>query len=56
MSGRGLFVLAAGSILVLLLALLVVGPAIERGGAGELALVAGIALAVLLLERWLRTR
>jgi hypothetical protein len=34
----------------------VVRPAIERGGAGELALVAAIVGAVLLFERWLRGR
>ncbi len=53
---RRLFVLSAGVVLVLLLLALVVAPAIERGGVWELVVVALIALAVLLVERWLRTR
>jgi hypothetical protein len=35
---------------------LVVRPAVERGGAGELALIAGFFAVVLLFERWLRGR
>jgi hypothetical protein len=35
---------------------LVVRPAVDRGGAGELLIIAGIFAAVLLVERWLRTR
>jgi hypothetical protein len=54
--GRTLFVLAVGSFLLLMLLLLVVQPAVVRGGWGELALVGGIAVAVLLAERWLRSR
>jgi hypothetical protein len=42
--------------MVTLLVLFVVQPAIARGGAGELAIVAGIFAAVLITERWLRTR
>ncbi len=42
--------------LALVLVALVVAPAIERGGIGELVLVAAIAVAVLLVERWLRSR
>lgn len=53
---RRAFVVVAATVLALLLFLLVVSPAIERGGAGELALVGAIVLAVLLFERWLRTR
>jgi hypothetical protein len=35
---------------------LVVRPAVDRGGTGELLIIAGIFAAVLLVERWLRTR
>jgi hypothetical protein len=35
---------------------LVIRPAVDRGGAGELLVIAGIFAAVLLIERWLRTR
>jgi hypothetical protein len=34
----------------------VIQPAVARGGFGELVIVAGIFLAILLIERWLRTR
>jgi hypothetical protein len=34
----------------------VVRPAVERGGYGELIGVAALFLAILLAERWLRTR
>jgi len=54
-SPRG-FVIAAGAILALFFVLVVVRPAIERGGWGELALVFGIFAAVLLFERYLRSR
>ncbi len=53
---RRAFAIAAGALLALLVYVLVVSPALERGGAGELLLVVGIAAAVLLFERWLRTR
>ncbi len=39
-----------------LLLVFVIQPAVTRGGFGELAIVAVIFLAVLLIERWLRTR
>jgi hypothetical protein len=42
--------------LVATLLFLVIRPAVDRGGAGELLLIAGIFAAVLLTERWLRTR
>ncbi|HET8569926.1 MAG TPA: hypothetical protein VFM93_13180 [Candidatus Limnocylindria bacterium] len=42
--------------LALSLFFLVIRPAVERGGAGELVLVAGFFASVLLFERWLRTR
>jgi hypothetical protein len=45
-----------GAVLLAALAFLVVGPAVDRGGAGELLIIAGIYAAVLIVERWLRTR
>lgn len=50
------FVIAAGVVLGLFFVLVVVRPAVERGGWGELALVFGILAAVLLFERYLRAR
>jgi hypothetical protein len=35
---------------------LVIRPAVDRGGAVELLVIAAIFAAVLLIERWLRTR
>jgi len=45
-----------GVLLLTSLLFLVVRPAVDRGGAGELLVIAGIFAAVLLIERWLRTR
>jgi hypothetical protein len=45
-----------GVFLATTLIFLVIRPAVDRGGAGELLLIAGIFAAVLLIERWLRTR
>jgi hypothetical protein len=42
--------------MAVLLLVFVIQPAVARGGLGELAIVAVIFLAVLLIERWLRTR
>jgi hypothetical protein len=42
--------------MVAMLVFLVIRPAVERGGAGELLVIAAIFAAVLLIERWLRTR
>ena len=39
-----------------LLFVFVLQPAVARGGVGEILIVAAIFLAVLLAERWLRTR
>jgi len=36
--------------------LLVIDPAVRRGGAGELLIIAGIFAAILVVERWLRAR
>ena len=46
----------AAAVLTLLLVLVVVRPAIERGGLGEFLAIAAIFAAILLGERWLRTR
>jgi hypothetical protein len=43
-------------VLATTLLFLVIRPAVDRGGAGELFVIAGIFAAVLLIERWLRTR
>lgn len=42
--------------MAVLLAVFVIQPAIARGGFGELLIIAGIFLAILIVERWLRTR
>jgi hypothetical protein len=46
----------AAGILAVLLFFAVVRPAIDRGGTGELLGVAALFLAILLAERWLRSR
>jgi len=43
-------------VLTFLFVIVVVRPAIERGGVGELVGVAAILLAILIAERWIRTR
>jgi hypothetical protein len=50
------FQIVVGVALATTLLFLVVRPAVDRGGAGELLVIAGIFAAVLLIERWLRTR
>ena len=42
--------------MAVLLLFFVIRPAIARGGFGELLIIAGIFLAILVIERWLRTR
>lgn len=42
--------------MAVLLAVFVIQPAIARGGFGELLIIAGIFLAILVVERWVRTR
>jgi hypothetical protein len=56
LSSRALFTAAAATVLALLLFFAVVRPAIDRGGTGELVGVAALFLAILLGERWLRSR
>ena len=53
---RRAFTVAAGSVLLLVLGLLVVRPAIERGGTQELLIIVAIFAAILLFERYLRSR
>ena len=56
LSPRRAFVVVAGSVLATAMVLLVVRPAVERGGAGEVVLILAFVGAVLVVERWLRTR
>jgi hypothetical protein len=56
MDRRRVFVVAAGSVLLLALALLVVRPGVERGGAQEVLIIVAIFAAILLFERYLRSR
>ena len=42
--------------MVLLLVVFVIQPAVARGGPSELFIIAGIFAAILLMERWIRTR
>jgi len=53
---RRAFVVAAGTLLALVLVLLVVRPAVERGGIQEVLIVAAILAAILVFERYLRSR
>jgi hypothetical protein len=50
------FQIVVGVILATTLLFLVIRPAVDRGGAVELLVIAGIFAAILLIERWLRTR
>ena len=56
MSARVLFTATAAAILTLLLFLAVVRPAIDRGGLGEFLGIAAVFVAILIGERWLRSR
>ena len=56
MDRRRAFVVAAGTLLALVFFLLVVQPGIERGGVQEVLIIAAIFGAILLFERYLRTR
>jgi hypothetical protein len=53
---RRAFVVAAGTLLALVLVLLVVRPGVERGGIREVLIIAAILVAILLFERYLRSR
>ena len=56
MDRRRTFVVAAGSMLLLVFLLLVVRPGVERGGVQEIVIIGAIFAAVLLFERYLRSR
>ncbi|HEY7623614.1 MAG TPA: hypothetical protein VIA63_01155 [Candidatus Limnocylindria bacterium] len=56
MTARVVFMATAAAVLTLLLIVAVVLPAISRGGLVEFLGVAGLFAAVLVFERWLRTR
>jgi hypothetical protein len=56
MDRRRTFVVVAGSVLLFVFVLLVVQPGIERGGVREVLIIAAIFAAVLLFERYLRSR
>ena len=56
MTGRVLFMATAAAALTLLLFLAVIRPAIDRGGLGEFLGIAAVFIAILLGERWLRSR
>jgi hypothetical protein len=53
---RRAFVVAAGTVLAIVVVLLVIRPAVERGGIQEVLIVAAIFVAILLFERYLRSR
>ena len=56
MTSRGVFVGASATLLAALIFFVVVRPAIDRGGVGELLGVAALFVVILLGERWLRSR
>lgn len=56
MDRRRGFVLVAGSVLLLAFTLLVIRPGVERGGVQEVLIIGAIFAAILLFERYLRTR
>jgi hypothetical protein len=55
-TARPLFMATAAAVLTLLLFVFVVRPAIDRGGLGEFLGIAALFVAILLGERWLRSR
>ena len=56
MTGRVVFMATAAAVMTLLLFVAVVRPAIDRGGLGEFLGIAALFVAILLGERWLRSR
>jgi hypothetical protein len=56
LSSRGIFTAIAATVLAVALFFAVVRPAIDRGGLGEFLGIAALFLAILLGERWLRSR
>jgi len=55
-TGRAIFMVVAAVVIAGVLFTTVARPAVERGGWGELGIVAVSMVAILLAERWLRTR
>jgi hypothetical protein len=53
---RRAFVLTAGALLLVIFVLLVIQPGVERGGIQEVLIIAAIFGAILLFERYLRSR
>ena len=56
MDRRRAFVIAAGTLLAVIFVLLVIEPGVERGGIQEVLIIGAIFTAVLLFERYLRSR
>jgi len=56
LTGRAFFTAVAAVVVAFLFIVVVVRPAIERGGYGELAGVVALFVAILLAERWARSR
>jgi len=56
LTGRVVFMATAAALMTLLLFVAVVRPAIDRGGLGEFLGIAALFVAILLGERWLRSR
>jgi len=55
-TARVVFMATAAAVLTLLLFVAVIRPAIDRGGLGEFLGIAVVVIAILLGERWLRSR
>jgi len=53
---RRTFVVAAGTLLLVIFVLLVIQPGVERGGVQEVLIIAAIFGGILLVERYLRSR
>ena len=53
---RRRFMLVAGAVLAVLFVLFVFRPAVERGGIGEFGIIAVVFAAIVIVERWIRTR
>jgi hypothetical protein len=56
LSWRAVFIAVAAAALALVLFFVVVRPAIDRGGVGELVGIAALFVLILVGERWLRSR
>jgi hypothetical protein len=53
---RRAFIVTAAAVLAIVFALLVIRPGVERGGVQEVLIIAAIFVAILLFERYLRSR